>query len=113
MQVSANVAIRACEQAFARLCDLGRGVPEQTPAAGFLAAAARQIDAARAELTDGAEVTATIIVRLQAASAVLDDVALLSQLAPLDDVEEIAVLVDDLRVTLERRRDQGVPLEDG
>ena len=99
--MATRVTVQAFERAFARLCELGRGVPDDTPAAGLLAAAARQIDAARIALIYHARPEQQVRARLAAASTLLDDVARLSRIAPIDGEAWLSVMVDDLRVTLD------------
>ena len=99
--MATRLTVQAFERAFARLCELGRGVPHDTPAAGLLAAAARQIDAARIALVYTARPEEQVRARLAAAGTLLDDVARLSRIAPIDGGDWLTVVVDDLRVTLD------------
>ena len=101
MAVDGAIAMRACERVFARLCELGSGVDEGTPAAGFLAAAARRVDEARVCLSAGPAEVDRALAELTLAAELLADVAELSDLEPLSGLDRLSVLVDGLCVTLE------------
>ena len=101
MAVRNAVAMRACERVFARLCELGSGVDEGTPAAGFLAAAARRVDAARAHLSGPSVDVERALDQLTHAAGLLNDVSELSGRKSLSGLERLSVLVDGLRVTLQ------------
>ena len=109
MAVSTAVAVRACERVFARLCELGRDVPAGTPAAEFLAAAAREIEAAR----DGLETATTgpeyadVLRRLGHAGGLLDGVAQASGATPPEGLDRLSVIVDGLKVTISTSEREG------
>lgn len=105
MGVSTEVVVKACERVFARVCEVGRDVPPDTPAAGFLAAAARNVDEAQARLEvlrDPEEIGA-VLVPLRRAGALLGDVQRMDHgpLESLGSLDRISVIVDGICVTLE------------
>lgn len=102
MGLSNDVVARGCERVFARVCEVGRAVPAGTPAAAFLAAAARRIDQAQQRLgpePDIDDLHETVRLLSQAGS-LLDDVARLSE-ERVEGLDRVCVIVDGLCVSLE------------
>jgi hypothetical protein len=105
MGVSTDVVARACERVFVRVCDVGRAVPADTPAAAFLAAAARHVDEAQARLSglsglSGPEGLADVLAPLRKAGSLLGDVGQMSQ-DEVEGLDSVSVIVDGICVTLQ------------
>ncbi|QBI19239.1 hypothetical protein ER308_06580 [Egibacter rhizosphaerae] len=119
MAVSRGVARRACERVFTRVCELGEAVPEGTPAAWFLADAARCVDLARELLAPHREQPAASLRWLGRASDLLRGVAELEGRVPdyaasWDGVDRLSVIVDGIVVTLDVDATEGAdPVEPG
>lgn len=107
MGVSTEIVAKACERVFARVCEIGRSVPPETPAAGFLAAAARNVDEAQARLTAlrGPDEIDEVLAPLRRAGALLGDVQRMED-RRIDGLERVSVIVDGICVTLEIDRRQ-------
>ena len=106
MAVSRGVARRACERVFAQVCELGEQVPADTPAAGFLADAARCVDIARELLAPHRGRVDAAIRWLQRARALLRGVAELEGREPrravgATGVDRLSVVVEGITVNLE------------
>lgn len=99
MDTTTSVVRLACERAFVRVCGLGVGVQGGTPAAGFLAAAARRIDEAVGRLREPGGVERSRR-PLEDARDLLDRVEQLAGREPLDGLTDLAVLIDGVCVTL-------------
>lgn len=106
MPVSRGVARRACERVFAQVCELGEHVPPDTPAALYLADAARCVDLARELLAPRRSQVAPALRWLQRARALLNGVAELEGREPrrtlsADGVDRLSVVVEGIEVNLQ------------
>ncbi len=104
MAVTVGVAALACGQVFGKVCAMGREVPPETPAAGFLAAAARLVDEAAGMLHRSGEHVPTLRVaagRLARAEGLLRDVAVLHGHVGAAALDRLAVVVQGLSVALD------------
>ena len=100
MDTTTSVIRMACERAFVRVCAVGVGVEGGTPAAGFLAAAAHRIDEALARLP-GPSGSERARGALEDARDLLDRVEQLAGREPVDGLDDLAVLIDGVCVTLD------------
>lgn len=104
MAVTVAVAALACGQLFGKVCALGRAVPPGTPAAGFLASAARLVDEAAGMLHRSGEHVPTLRVaagRLSIAEGLLRDVAVLHGHPASAALDRLTVVVQGLSIALD------------
>ncbi len=104
MAVTVGVAALACAQVFGKVCAMGRELPADTPAAGYLAAGARLVDEAAGMLHRSGEAVPTLQVaarRLAAAEALLQDVAIMHSHAGAAGLHRLTMVVQGLSVSLD------------